>query len=117
MELEPIDPETALDLYLAEKETEVAKATLDSHRSRLGFFLQWCDERGIDNLNDLTGRRLHEYRLWRRNVGELSPASEKTQMDTVRVFIRWLGTVDGVDPDLHLKSARRTSRPSRIPVP
>jgi hypothetical protein len=46
-------------------------------------------KRGIDNLRGLTSRRLHEYRLWRRNVGELSPASEKTRMDTVRVFIRW----------------------------
>ncbi|MDL5362068.1 site-specific integrase [Halalkalicoccus sp. NIPERK01] len=103
MNLEPIDPETALELYLAEKETEAAKATIDSHRSRLGFFLRWCDERGIENLNELTGRRLHEFRLWRRNVGELSKAGEKTQMDTVRVFVRWLESIDAVEQDLHLK--------------
>lgn len=29
MELEPIDPETALELYIAEKETLVADATVD----------------------------------------------------------------------------------------
>jgi integrase len=103
MELEPIDPETALELYIAERESDTARSTRRSHRSRLRFFVQWCDERDIDNLNELTGRRLHEYRLWRRNDGDLSKATEKTQMDTLRVFIRWLGTVDGVDPDLHLK--------------
>jgi len=103
MNLEPIDPETALDLYLAEKETEAAKATIDSHRSRLSFFVEWCDKRDIENLNELTGRRLHEYRLWRRNVGELAPASEKTQMDTLRVFVRWLESIDGVEQDLHVK--------------
>jgi integrase len=103
MTLEPIDPETALELYLVEKETEGAKATIDSHRSRLGFFVEWCDERGIDNLNDLTGRRLHEFRLWRRNVGDLTKVSEQTQMDTLRVFVRWLESVDGVEQDLHLK--------------
>jgi len=103
MMLEPIDPETAVELYIAEKEAEQAKATIRSHRSRLNFFVEWCDERGIDNLNELTGRQLHEYCLWRRNTGNLALASEKTQMDTLRVFIRWLGTIDGVDPGLYLK--------------
>jgi integrase len=103
MDLEPIDPETALELYLAAKESEYAASTVRSHRSRLDFFVRWCAEHGIDNLNDLTGRRLHEFRLWRREVGDLSPASEKTQLDTLRVFVRWLGTIDGCDPDLHCK--------------
>lgn len=103
MELEPIDPETAVELYLDEKKLNVAQATLYSHRSRLGHFIRWCDERDITNLNDLTGRRLQEYRLWRRNDGDLSKVSVKTQMDTIRVFVRWLGTIDAVDPDLYTK--------------
>ena len=70
--LEPIDPETAVELYLAEREPEVAVSTLRSHRTRLGHFVRWCDERDIDTLNDLTGRALHEYRLWLRNDGDLS---------------------------------------------
>ena len=37
-EFEPINPNTAVELYLADRETEVAKATLYSHRSRLGHF-------------------------------------------------------------------------------
>jgi len=103
MNLEPIEPETAVELYLAEKATEYADATINSHRSRLGHLVRWCDEMGIDNLNDLTGRQLHEYRIWRRNDGDLSVASEKTQMDTVRVFVRWLASIDGVAPELHQK--------------
>ena len=103
MELEPIDPETALELYLAEKEMELSKSTLRSHRSRLGHFIRWCDERDITNLNDLTGRKLQEFCLWRRNEGDLSKTSVKTQIDTLRVFVRWLGTIDAVDPELHVK--------------
>ena len=103
MNLEPIDPETAVELYIAEKETELAKASIRSHRSRLGHFVRWCAEREIDNLNDLTGRKLHEFRLWRRNDGNLNKVSVKTQTDTLRVFIRWLGSIDGVDPELHVK--------------
>ena len=103
MELEPIDPETALELYLEEKRTKSAAATIRSHRSRLGHFVRWCDQRDIENLNNLTGRKLQEYRLWRRNDGNLSKTSVKTQVDTLRVFVRWLGTVDAVDPELYLK--------------
>jgi len=49
------------------------------------------------------GRLLHEYRLWRRDEGDLAPASEKTQMDTLRVFIRWVESIDGVEENLHTK--------------
>ena len=103
MELEPIDPETAFELYIAEKETSVADATVASHKSRLSFLLRWCAERDIENLNELTGRRLQEFQLWRRNVGDLTKVSEKTQMDTLRVFVKWLESVDAVEQDLHKK--------------
>jgi site-specific recombinase XerD len=103
MNLDPIDPATAVDLYLDDRETEVTEATLTSHRSRLGQFVEWCGQQGLENLNDLTGRRLHQYRVWRRNDGDLAPASEKTQMDTLRVFVRWLESIDAVVPDLHTK--------------
>jgi len=103
MDLEPINPDTALELYLAEKESGVSDATMYSHKSRLGFFLDWCAEREIENLNELTGRRLHEFKLWRRNVGDLTKVSVKTQMDTLRVFVKWLETIDAVEQDLYLK--------------
>ncbi|USZ71252.1 tyrosine-type recombinase/integrase [Natronosalvus halobius] len=103
MSLEPISPEQALELYLADRETELAVATIYSHKSRLGHFVRWCDENNITNLNILTGRKLQEFRLWRRRDGNLSKATEKTQMDTIRVFIKWLESIEGVEPDLHVK--------------
>jgi len=103
MTLEPIDPANALELYLADRENSVTDATIYSHRSRLGHFVRWCENEGIENLNELTGRRLHEYRIWRRMEGDLAPATEKTQMDTLRVFVRWLESIDGVQADLHTK--------------
>jgi len=103
MSLEPIDAETALELYLADKGNELSEASLKGHKYRLGHFVRWCDEEGIENLNDLSGRQLHRYRLWRRDDGDLNKVSEKTQMDTLRVFIRWLESVDGVEQDLSQK--------------
>jgi len=103
-ELEPITPEQALEYYLDHRAREVSDATLRSHESRLSIFIGWCDDNDIDNLNHLTGRTLHEYRLWRRNYnGGLKPVSEKTQMDTLRVFIRFVETIDGVRQNLSEK--------------
>lgn len=103
MSLEPIDPETALELYLADKENDLAEASLEAHEYRLNHLVRWCNQQDITNLNTLTGRQLHEYRLWRRDEGDLSKVAEKTQMDTVRVFIRWLESIDGVEQDLSEK--------------
>jgi len=103
MSLEPITPEKAVELYLNDREAEVSKATLYSHKSRLEQFLRWCEEEDITNLNTLTGRKLQEYRLWRQRDGDLSKVSVKTQMDTLRVFIQWLESIEGVENDLHTK--------------
>ena len=103
MSLEPIEPRHALEMYLTDRENNVSEATLYSHRSRLGHFIRWCEDKQISNLNELTGRQLHEFRLHRREEGDLAPTTEKTQMDTLRVFIRWLESIDGVKPDLHTK--------------
>jgi len=54
-------------------------------------------------MNTLSGRDLHRFRLWRRQDGDLAPITEKTQMDTLRVFIRWCATIDAVGADLHAK--------------
>jgi len=40
MSLEPIDPETALELYLADKASYLADASLTAHKYRLGHFVR-----------------------------------------------------------------------------
>jgi site-specific recombinase XerD len=98
--LEPIEPQEAVELYLNHRERELSRATLLSHKSRLSHFVTWCEDvEETTNLNELTGRKLHRFRLWRRDFnGGIKPVTEKTQMNTLRVFVRFLETVDGV-PD------------------
>jgi len=40
MSLEPIDPETALELYLADKENDLAEASLEAHEYRLNHLVR-----------------------------------------------------------------------------
>jgi len=90
-ELSPISPAEALEDYLQDKSGELTEATLYSHQSRLGHFIRFCEEKGIENMNTLGPREMKKYKSWRQDDADdgLKPVTIKTQMDTLRVFIRW----------------------------
>ena len=100
-QLRPLAPNSALEMYFQQREKEVSDATYQSHQYRLNHFARWSDEVGLDNMNDLTGRKLHEYRLWRRRDGDLNSVSVRTQMSTLRTFIRFCERIDAVPDGLH----------------
>lgn len=99
-DLEPLTPEKALEMYLSHREPEVPESTYRAHRIRLQHFVRWCDELDIDDLNEMTGRKLHEYRLWRKDDGDLNRVSVRTQMSTLKVFIRFCANIDAVSDGL-----------------
>lgn len=102
-ELEPIEPETAVEMYLDDRRHNVAEATLRAHYYRLKQFTEWCHDQGIENLNNLTGRDLHKYRVKRRNEDELATATMKGQLATLRLLLRFCATIDAVEPQLDEK--------------
>lgn len=102
-DLDPIAPERALELYLSHKATECTEKTVQNHRYRLGHFVRWCGEEGIENLNALGGRDLHSFRLWRKADGDLNKLTLSAQMSTLRVFLKWCASIEAVDPELYDK--------------
>ena len=99
-ELESLSPERGVELYLKHRVDELADASLNAHQLRLKHFVRWCDEENIENLNHITGRRLHEYRLWRKEDGDLNRVSVRTQMSTLRIFIDFCAKIDAVETGL-----------------
>ncbi|TKX36131.1 site-specific integrase [Halorubrum sp. CGM5_25_10-8B] len=99
-----IEVDSALEMYLDQRQPEVSDSTLQAHRYRLGHFVEWCENVAeIDNLNNLTGRDLQRYKIWRREDGDLNNVSLVTQLSTLRVFIRWCEDIDAVEPGTHDK--------------
>lgn len=98
--LQPISPAEAKAMYLDEKSSESRESTVQAHDYRLRHFIRWCENEDISNLNPLTGRDLHHYKLWRREDGDLNNVTLVTQLSTLRVFIRWCEQIDAVKPDL-----------------
>jgi site-specific recombinase XerD len=109
-ELEPLDPRTAKQMYLDERRHELADATIQSHDYRLRQFIRWCDEEELDNLNDLSGRDIHLFRVSRREEDGLATASMKGQLATLRMFLRFAASIDAVDPGLDEKIILRRRR-------
>lgn len=103
-ELEPIAPSEAKELYHRQREGDVSDRTLQAHHYRLKHFIRWCEDvAGLENLNNLTGRKMQEFSVWRREDGDLNNVSLKTQLQTLRVFIKFCESIDAVPKDLHEK--------------
>jgi len=102
-DLDPIAPEAAVDLYLDQRRDEVSEQTLQSHRYRLEQFVDWCEEDGLTNMNDVSGRDLHAYRVHRREEGDLKAVSLQGQLSTLRVFLRFCASIDAVPEGLRSK--------------
>lgn len=99
--LEPLSPKNGLEMYENLREDELTPSTLKSHRSRLQFFLDWCAQTEITNLNELSGRDLQKYRNWRKDG--LSVSSLETNMRTLRIFLQKCVKFDAVRADLPQK--------------
>lgn len=50
-------PTEAVQTYL-DGRTDLALSSKESHSYRLERFLEWCEEEEIDDMNDLTGRKV-----------------------------------------------------------
>ena len=102
-DLEPISPQEAVSLYL-EARDDAAENTMEAQDYRLRAFVAWCDEEGIANLNELSGRDMYAYRVWRREGGysgePLETVTLRGDMATMRAFLRFCGEIDAVPEEL-----------------
>ncbi|GGC53185.1 tyrosine-type recombinase/integrase [Haloferax sulfurifontis] len=97
-DLEPLSPEEGVTRFLRHREPSVRASTLQNSRTRLNHFLDWCDEVGIENLNDLSGRDLADFVAWRR--GDIAPITLQKQLSTVRAALGFWADIEGVEDGL-----------------
>lgn len=107
-DLEPITPQQAVQLYVDHREPDLTEKSIVNHQYRLESFAVWCNEVGIENLNELTGRDLHRFRVARRRgeVGDYDPVSPITLrgiLQTLRVFLEWAASIDAVESGMREK--------------
>lgn len=94
--LEPLTPEDAVDMYVEHRRPDLSEKSIQNHRYRLDTFVEFCEERGITNLNELDARDLNRYRAWRREDG-ISPITLRSNLATLRVFLEFAAQIDAVE--------------------
>lgn len=107
-DLEPLSPSDGLEMYIQHREPELSEKTIQNQRYRLESFVEFCQTEGIDDLNDLSGRDLHRFRVWRRNgdgdrYGEVNSMTLKGILDSLRKFLEFAASIDAVPEGMREK--------------
>jgi hypothetical protein len=95
-DLEPLAPQDALDWYLEHRRDDLRTATRRKHRSALGTFVDWTGEAGIDDMNDVGGRQLMEFKTWRKSETDLETVSLNGNLAILQRFLRFCENIDAV---------------------
>jgi len=91
-------PRELRDMWLDTRANDATDETLQSYRYRTKQFVEWCESRGLMNINDLTGRAVHEYREDRKSV--LNKTSLANNLGTVRRMLEYGVAIEAVEPVL-----------------
>ncbi|MDS0296418.1 tyrosine-type recombinase/integrase [Halogeometricum luteum] len=97
-DLDPLLPEEGVERFLNYREPSIVESTYQNETTRLGFFLNWCELRDVNNLNDLSGRDLADFVAWRRNA--IKPITLQKQLSTIRQALRWWADIEAVEDGL-----------------
>jgi site-specific recombinase XerD len=97
-DLQPLDPEEGVERYMRKLEADARDSTVYNATTRLRFFLEWCHESEIADLNELTGRDLADFVAWRR--ADIAAITLQKQLSTIREALRFWADIEAVPEGL-----------------
>ena len=101
-DLTQLDPYDALEMWLDRQRADKSEETVQSYFYRVRQFVDWLDDEGIRNLNDLSGRDVFRYDSSRR-ADDLSQSALNNQLGTIKLFLEFCVDVEAVPPELPAK--------------
>jgi site-specific recombinase XerD len=98
-DLIPTAPAEGIEIYLDKRSSDIRKQTETEYRRKLQIFVDFLDDRGIENLNDLNGRTIYEYQIYRRDESsdEVDTLSKKTLRDDLYLLRDCLETLENIE--------------------
>lgn len=101
-DLEPISPEESWKLYIDDRvdDEKWAYDTKLTNRQGRDIFLDWANEYGLENMNNLTGRDLLRFKNWRKSQN-ITTISLNGNLAILRPFLKFIEKIDGVPKDIH----------------
>jgi integrase len=104
--LDPITPKKAEEMYLDERET-ARYATRRTIEDGLGLFVEWAEEDGIENMNNVRGRQLRRFKNWCKDTSDNNTISLNGILGVVRRFLVFCVDIEAVYPTV----------PDKTPMP
>jgi len=89
-------------MWVDRQKAEKSEDTVQSYFYRVRQFVDWLDEDGITNLNQLSGRDVFRYDSSRRSDG-LSKSALNNQLGTIKLFLEFCADIEAVPPELPAK--------------
>lgn len=91
--------------YVEHRTHEYAASTVQRDERRLQGLADYCDQRGIELVQELTPIELSRYRTWHRtefseDVDRLGDSTMADDMYRLKSFLRFLHTMEFIDSDL-----------------
>lgn len=102
---DPIPVSDGCERYLRHKEGHVADGTVETYYWSLKPFREWCDEVGVDTLDELTGRHMDAYEDWQQQ--QVAQTTVKNRMKDLRNAVRYWENIEAVDDGLAEKTPVR----------
>lgn len=104
-DLQRLTPRKAVERYLERRgaSDNTSDATVSTYRRRLGTFVEWCEARGLLNVNDVDGRVLDDY--WQHRRESLNDVSMKNEFGTLKKLFEYLVAIEAAEPDVPEKIA------------
>jgi len=98
--LQPLSPEEGVDRFLTmRRDSGNRDSTYKNDVTRMNHFLRWCqEEEEIENLNNLTGRRLSGFVSWR--CEQVAKTTVEKQLSAVREALRFWANIEAVEPGI-----------------
>lgn len=81
-------PERAVNRYLSEKKHNWAESTHYNNSCALNRFLEFCEEEGIENICDIDGFHISDFKQYRREQ-EINEMTLYNNLSALRAFLGW----------------------------
>lgn len=96
---ERFTPREAVDRYLNNRRPEITRETYSTYYYRLKIFVEWCERKGIAEVQDIDGWAIDEYRSDRAAHG-VTASSLHNEMESVEQLVGYLERIEAVEEGL-----------------
>jgi len=102
----------AWQYFLDDRKNEVTDWTHRSYHYRLKMFVEWCEENGVETVDDINGWQLNQYKRALQSQGN-SSVTMKGKLMSVKQLLDYLYRIDAVDEELPEKALDTIPKVSR----